>query len=312
MIEVVDGATDDAAVARIYSDVMRWSTTTPERVHYFRGAMPTLRDWLARVDGEAVGAARCVELPDMKESEAASADICVLPAARQRGVGTLLFEHTSTHARSLGKTELEVFAYEDDADGVAFAERRGFRCIMRMRSLRLVLEGLEAPSIELPDAVSLTTLAERPDLGHQMWEVACEAIPDIPIDSDVPMHPGTFEEFHSLHLAGPRLISDATFLALHGDDVIGYGQLEWQDRAGGIAVHEMLAVRRAFRGRGVAGAIKAAQISWALETGLKELRTGNEERNVAARAVNARYPYQPTPDGLLFRGPIASDTHDAE
>jgi GNAT superfamily N-acetyltransferase len=67
----------------------------------------------------------------------------------------------------------------------------------------------------------------------------------------------------------------------------------------------MLAVRRAFRGRGVSGALKAAQISWALDNGLSELRTGNEERNAAARAVNARYPYEPTPDGLLFRGPLA-------
>ena len=67
----------------------------------------------------------------------------------------------------------------------------------------------------------------------------------------------------------------------------------------------MLAVRRASRGRGIAGALKAAQIAWALESGLTELRTGNEERNAPMRAVNAKYPYEPTPDGLLLRGPLA-------
>lgn len=306
MIEVIDGASDDVAAARISTEVMRWSTTTPESLEHVRRAMPTLRSWLVVVDGGAVGTGLCVEPPDMKESDAAFAGICVLPAARRRGIGTLLFEHASTHARSLGKTELEVFAYEDDPDGVAFAERRDFTCIMRLRGLRLVLEGLPVPPVVQPGGVTITTLAERPDLEHGVWEVACEVFPDIPIDSDVPMHPGTFAEFQSLGLSGPRYIPEATFLALCGDEVIGYGQLEWEDRSHGIAAHEMLAVRRAFRRRGVASALKSAQIAWAVENGLVELRTGNEERNAAARAVNARYPYEPTPDGLLLRGPLAA------
>ena len=85
--------------------------------------------------------------------------------------------------------------------------------------------------------------------------------------------------------------------------MVGYGQLGWSDRAAGIAEHEMIAVRRSWRGRGIARALKAAQIVWALDNGLSELRTGNEERNAAARAVNANFPYTPLPDGLLYRGP---------
>jgi hypothetical protein len=42
-----------------------------------------------------------------------------------------------------------------------------------------------------------------------------------------------------------------------------------------------------------------------LDNGLRELRTGNEERNAAARAVNANFPYMPLPEGLLYRGPLA-------
>ena len=53
-------------------------------------------------------------------------------------------------------------------------------------------------------------------------------------------------------------------------------------------------------GRGIAGALKAAQIAWAVRNGLTELRTGNEERNAAARAVNARYPYEPIPNAILL------------
>ena len=128
---------------------------------------------------------------------------------------------------------------------------------------------------------------------------------DIPYDGDAPMRPGSYEEFSMRALSGPKFIPEATFVAVTNSEVIGYGQLGWMDRGAGIGDHQMLAVRRAWRGRGIARALKAAQIAWALDNHLSELRTGNEDRNAAARAVNANFPYTPLPDQLLYRGPLA-------
>jgi GNAT superfamily N-acetyltransferase len=122
------------------------------------------------------------------------------------------------------------------------------------------------------------------------------------------MSPGSFEEFAARRLAGPRYIPEATLTAVSEGEVVGLGQLGWRDHASGIVEHEMLAVRRSWRGRGLGKALKAAQIIWALDNGLSELRTGNEERNAPARAVNANFPYTPLPDGLLYRGPLAAPT----
>lgn len=304
-LDIVDGAPHSVAIAQIASDVTRWTTRLPERIDQFRAAMPTYRNWLALLDGRRVGQATCLEPPDMRESKAAFGEICVVESARRRGVGTALFGHVSEHARSLGKTELEINVFADDPGGVEFAERREFGCIMRLRSLRLVLAGCPVPAVEPLEGVTVTTLAERPDLAHGVWEVAAEAFPDIPIDSDVPLHPGDFEEFRELSLSGARYIPEATFVALVDGETIGYGQLAWQDPSRGIAMHEMLAVRRAFRGRKIGRVLKAAQISWAIENGLTELRTGNEERNAPVRALNATFPYEPIPDVLLYRGPLA-------
>jgi GNAT superfamily N-acetyltransferase len=79
------------------------------------------------------------------------------------------------------------------------------------------------------------------------------------------------------------------------------------NREAGIGDHLMIAVRRSWRGRGVARALKAAQIAWALDHGLTELRAGNDERNASARAVNANFPYVPVPDQVVFRGPLAAE-----
>ena len=304
-IELVEGTSDTASVARIASEVLRWVTFDPPVIEHRRATSPTWRDWLALLDGEPVGAGGCGVAAGMEESSAVFASLFVLPAARHQGVGGLLYRRISAHARELGREELELFTFSDDPDSDGFAARHGFVIVMRARGLRLHLVDCPRPDVAPPAGVTITTLAERPDLGHDVWATACEAIPDIPYDGDVPPHPGTYEQFAAQQLAGPRYIPEATFVALEGGQVVGYGKLGWIDRSAGIADHDMLAVRRAWRGRGIAQSLKAAQITWAIDNGLTELRTGNEERNTAARAVNAHFPYSPMPDGLSFRGPCA-------
>ncbi len=306
MIKLVDGATDTEAAARIRKAVWRWMAVEPEAIEHFRATLPTFRDWIALLDGEPVGIGACRLSLGGEESAAAVALNCFLREARGQGVGTATYRQVSEHARSLGKSELETWGYEDDPDGVRFAEHRGFVVVGRARGLRLVLKDCPRPSVDLPEGVAITTLAEQPELARGVWETASEAMADIPYDGDAPMSPGSYEAFTARALAGPKYIPEATFIAIHEDEVRGYGQLGWMDRANGIGDHQMLAVRRAWRGRGIAKALKAAQIAWALDNGLSELRTGNEERNVAARAVNSNFPYTALPDQLLYRGPLAT------
>jgi GNAT superfamily N-acetyltransferase len=303
VIELVAGTVDTAAAARIRTKVWRWIVSEPEAIEHARATTPMLHDWLALLDGEPVGAGTCSPNPGMEEDIAAFAVVCVLPQARGRGVGTAIYRQVSAHARRLGKSELMTWGYEDDAGGVAFADRHGFVVVKRNRGLRLVLDGCPRPTVDLPEDIAITTLADSPELIRGVWETAREAMPDIPYYT-VPMSAGSLDEFAARSFAGPRYIPEATFVAVRHGEVLGYAQLTWMSRAAGVADHAMLAVRRASRGRGIAKALKARQIMWALDNGLSELRTGNDERNASARAVNATFAYTPLPDQLGYRGPL--------
>jgi GNAT superfamily N-acetyltransferase len=68
----------------------------------------------------------------------------------------------------------------------------------------------------------------------------------------------------------------------------------------------MTAVRRAWRGRGLARILKEATIGWAIANGLTALETGNDVDNAPMRAVNLRLGYQPLPDEVFMRGPLVS------
>lgn len=308
MITLVAGATDTAAAARIRTEVVRWIAATPATLEHFRVNMPMFQDWLALLDGEPVGVGACFLVPSAEGTDTATGTNCVLPRARGRGVGTAIYRRVSAHARMLNKAQLEVPGFDDDADGVAFARSHGFVVAARTRGLRLMLADCPRPSVDVPEGIVITSLAVQPELARGVWETACEAMPDMPYGGGAPLNAGSLEEFIALRLAGPKFIPEATFVAVMEGEVIGYGQLSWEDRAARIGSHEMLAVRRSGRGRGIATALKAVQIAWALDNGLSELRTGNEERNAAARAVNAKFPYTRLPDQLLYRGPLAPES----
>src|SRR5690349_17997267 len=106
--------------------VWRWMFVDAQTLEHVGPTLPMFRDWLALLDGEPVGIGACGLLPYAEESTAAFALNSVLRESRGRGVGTAIYRQVSEHARSLGKSELETWGFDDDPGGVAFAEHRGF------------------------------------------------------------------------------------------------------------------------------------------------------------------------------------------
>jgi GNAT superfamily N-acetyltransferase len=84
--------------------------------------------------------------------------------------------------------------------------------------------------------------------------------------------------------------------------VLGYGylQLEGQTWSNGF-----MAVARDARGRGVAGALKRAQVRWAKEQGIGKLRTATEVRLDSMLDLNRRIGYVPLYAEIVLRGAAA-------
>ena len=67
----------------------------------------------------------------------------------------------------------------------------------------------------------------------------------------------------------------------------------------------MTGVRRDWRGRGIAGALKRTQLAWAKANGYERLETANETRNVPIQRLNERLGYRPFAERVRLRGPLA-------
>ena len=220
---------------------------------------------------------------------------------RRRGAGSALLARAAGWALQHGATELDVEVPEDDARSLAWAERRSFREVGRDSLMVLALEGIDAPDPAPPEGIELVTWAERPDLIRGIYEVAREASVDIPGNEDDDI--GSFEEWLSRDMQGSSDRPEATFVALAGDEVVGFAKFSiGGDRE--RAFHDLTAVQRKWRGQGIAAALKRCQIAWAKESGYSRLETFNEERNEPIRRLNARHGYRLQPGHITVRGPI--------
>jgi len=290
---------DEADLERsltIYNAVFPFEAVTMDEVHSFISQTLDYGDFLGPGGSVAVGL-----MP--RRPDVAFVMLAVLPDHRRRGVGTALYREVSAWLTERGVYQIDVPVHEDDEEAIAFAERRGFQEVERNGRMILDLTAIDPPAIDPPAGVEIVSWAEEPDLAYGIYEVACEASPDIPGSEDELMEP--FSDWLAHEMQGSGDLPEATFLALASGEVVGYAKFSLTAAQPTTANHDMTGVKRAWRGRGIAGALKRAQIAWAKEQGYERLATQNEMRNEPIRRLNARLGYRPAPGRVTMRGPVA-------
>ena len=285
----------------IYNAVWPHDAVTMDEVRHFKAAMTDYDDLVAWIDGEPVGSGFVAIMP--QRPELPNVLITVRAAARGRGAGSGLYAAVSEWARGRGLGELEAVVSDDDPDSLGFAERRGFVEDRREKGVALRLAGIDPPAVELPEGIEIATWADRPDLSRAIYEVVLEASPDVPGWEDEIVEP--FEKWLVNDMQGSGDRPEATFLALEGDEVVGYAKFSLSGAQPKTAWHDLTGIKRAWRGRGIARALKATQIRWAMENGYEELRTRNDERNAPIRHLNREFGYEPATGRIYLRGPLA-------
>jgi mycothiol synthase len=206
----------------------------------------------------------------------------VLPAHRRHGIGTALLRRLARHSQECGHDE--VGSMVDDEGSLAFAQRFGFAETGRqVEQVRPV--AADEPWPAFPDGIETVTVAERPALLGQLYsELALPAFEDMPTPSKVEITP---EQWETEWLTWP----EATFVALAGGEIVGMAGLLHDPDRPDRAENALTTVRRDWRGRGLARALKESTIAWASARGIREIYTWTQTGNENMRAVNERLGY---------------------
>lgn len=232
---------------------------------------------LADRDGDVVG---CGVADRSATAGVGFAAPMVRTECRRAGVGSALLRALAEHCVGLGLPMLR--AQVDDAGSLAFADRFGFVEVDRqIEQVRTV--GDEPPPAPLPAGVEVVTLAEQPGLWAACFErFGKEVLAD-------------FAVYAPLEISATQWDSswrgDPMFLAVSDGEVIGCAGLDVDADRPVRAENALTAVRRDWRGRGVASHLKRRTLRWAAANGVGELYTWTQAGNSRMLRLNEHLGY---------------------
>jgi len=240
---------------------------------------------LAELGGELAGSGL------VNRSDTGNAHLAprVLPEKRGRGVGTAVLKSLAAHAVEQRYTRAVSHVGGEDERSIAFAHRYGFEETRRDVQQVLDVRAGEARAIEDVEFVSIEA---RPELLEAAYPLAQQGYEDMPLDAlDIRLDGWLTEE---------ATLPAGSFAALAEGEVVGYaGLLRWADDPT-RAEHGLTVVRRDWRRRGLASALKERQIAWAQTHGIRRLVTYTQTGNESMQAVNARLGYVTTEVTVAF------------
>jgi mycothiol synthase len=204
----------------------------------------------------------------------------VLPEFRRRGIGRALLRELEAHACRFDVAE--VSALVDDDGSAAFAKRYGFREVDRQ--VEQVKQVRDEPPGEAPPGVEVTTIAERPELLREAYPLASQGYADLATDAPVEV---SLEDW----LRDEATLPGGSFVALSDGEIVGYSGLIDHDNPG-VAEDGLTVVRRDWRRRGLALALKRLELAWAAQNGVRELVTWTQRGNEGMRRLNELLGYE--------------------
>ena len=278
MIRVANTAEDFAYCAELNNAVNPDSPATAEQLSTAPGVLLVHVDGYAYVDRSSIPGS-------------AFAMVRVRPEARNRGVGTSLLAAAGARARGLGCTSMWGRVREGDDDSIRFVAHRGFEEVNR--DVDVLLEVSPGDGEVAPGVVEL-----RPEHLAGTYAIAAECIPEMALPQHAEVAP--YDEW----LEREERSSPVAFVALDGDDVVGYARLYAIPALPQRLENGLTAVRGSHRRRGIATALKRAQVSWAAANGYREIVTSTVEGNDAMRRVNEGLGYKPLPAWIVVQGTV--------
>jgi len=250
--------------------------------------------FMAEAAGAIVGVGSYDQWAGMYHPRKFAIDVTIMPQWQGQGFGAALYERVMAALEPFAPLSVRSQGRADLERGIRFLRERGFVEGMRSWESRLAVADFDpAPfaGAEARIAASGITIRTIPELAgdpardRKLYELDRELFADVP--SPEPPTPIPFEHFVARRLGDPDLIPEAYYIAIDDatGEYAGMGQL-WRSSGSADLYNGLTAVRRAYRRRGIALALKLRGIAHARAVGAPTIKTWNETNNRGMLAIN--------------------------
>jgi RNA polymerase sigma factor (sigma-70 family) len=216
------------------------------------------------------------------------------PKWLKRGVGELLLDQLTNDLIEAKAITVSCRQYASEIELVNLLKSRGFEETSRVLDLRLdVATANVSPSVA--EGISISTFAEERVRDHRCVEKLYELTTLLSQDDPArgSFAPSAYNAREALlWLEMPYVLPDALFIAKHGDEYVGVSDVGLYEAMPGSLMQGFTGVRREYRRRGLATALKACGIEYARSHGYQIVQTFNTPEQSAIRALNEKLGFE--------------------
>jgi GNAT superfamily N-acetyltransferase len=258
--------------------------------------------------GYVVAFGQVSHIPHQFHADRYELDIQVNPPHQRCGTGRTLYDHLMGLAQERGATQIRTQAKESMPESVAWIGRRGFSEIQRYWESRLEIGAFDfaqfagAEERAAREGITIATLAEEglenEAVRRKLYELDRDVSTDIPMPD--PMTHTSFEAWAKNEFSSPNLLPEAWFIAKDGDAYVGISNLWKSQELEGVYHQGLTGVRREYRGKGIAMALKVRGLRHMRDAGIREVRTWNNTRNRPMLRINEAMGFQKQPVWIEF------------
>jgi GNAT superfamily N-acetyltransferase len=264
------------------------------------GSLESL-DLLAEAGGVAVGSGSADWGPIGAESRNVFIFAWVPPEHRHHGIGGRLLDRLVTFARDRGMERMTTMVYADDADAIAFVERRGLAIDGGGQVGKVDLTGPAPDRGVAPiDGITVATMAERMDLEPDLYEIHRLTHHEIPFLASQPMP--SFDAWQMTGSADAGFLANLSLLAIEDGRLLG--SVAVFDNGDDAIFIGMTVVHPDARRRGIARLLKVELERRARAAGIVRIETYNDGTNERIRGLNESLGYVYNPPYVSLRGPL--------
>ncbi|SRR5579864_2315339 len=247
-----------------------------------------------------IGFGQIANVLDMYHPRKFMVSIYVDPQYQRMGVGGAIFDKLLDELTALSAEVAWTMNREDLHFQREFFERRGFDERRRDWESRLDLSTFKPERFRTDlsrvaeQGINFTTLTEELQHGEnslkKLHDLVQHIVADMPRQAD--FTPLSYEQWKTLLSNSPRLLPEGYVIANDGPEFVGMSNLLRNEKMPRTLSQDDTGVRREYRGRGIATALKIKVIEFARKNGYESIETWNDSTNAAMLAVNTKLGFK--------------------